>query len=242
MDLINQARIGLNPYLVQTGNPNLKSGCSFNSFLYYSGKIKKTGLSAILQYKLEHNPVVHDYCVQDTYLVRSFINRGNIHYYAAILAASHSFNRMFSLSGDIRYNYTSVHSVCGFGNRNLTGNLNANIYVGDFSLSPYVNFRNKIVNTTSLGIEETPVNYGLECTYGKGNFFAEVNVVSPFTDRKFRKTFHHDLYAYDSDEDFRTNGQYCHIKLAYTFDFGYKTKKVRREVDRSVNSSLLKSF
>lgn len=28
MDLINQARIGLNPYLVQTGNPNLKSGCS----------------------------------------------------------------------------------------------------------------------------------------------------------------------------------------------------------------------
>lgn len=54
--------------------------------LYYSGKIKKTGLSAILQYKLEHNPVVHDYYVQDTYLVRSFINRGNIHYYAAILA------------------------------------------------------------------------------------------------------------------------------------------------------------
>ena len=51
IDLINQARIGLNPYLVQTGNPNLKSGCSFNSFLYYSGKIKKTGLSAILQYK-----------------------------------------------------------------------------------------------------------------------------------------------------------------------------------------------
>lgn len=77
---------------------------------------------------------------------------------------------MFSLSGDIRYNYTSVHSVCSFGNRNLIGNLNANIYVGDFSLSPYVNFRNKIVNTTSLGIEETPVNYGLECTYGKGNF------------------------------------------------------------------------
>lgn len=242
MDLINQARIGLNPYLVQTGNPNLKSGCSFNSFLYYSGKIKKTGLSAILQYKLEHNPVVHDYYVQDTYLVRSFINRGNIHYYAAILAASHSFNRMFSLSGDIRYNYTSVHSVCSFGNRNLTGNLNANVYLGDFSLSPYVNFRNKIVNTTSLGIEETPVNYGLECTYGKGNFFAEVNVVSPFTDRKFRKTFQHDLYAYGSDEDFRTSGQYCHIKLAYTFDFGYKTKKVRREVDRSVNSSLLKSF
>ena len=94
-----------------------------------------------------------------------------------------------------------------------------------------VYFRNKIVNTTSLGIEETPVKYGLECTYGKGNFFAEVNVVSPFTDRKFRKTFQHDLYAYDSDEDFRTNGQYCHIKLAYTFDFGYKTKK-----GHSVNS------
>ena len=146
------------------------------------------------------------------------------------------------LLGNIRYNYTSVHSVCSFGNRNLTGNLNANVYLGDFSLSPYVNFRNKIVNTTSLGIEETPVNYGLECTYGKGNFFAEVNVVSPFTDRKFRKTFQHAFYAYGSDEDFRTSGQYCHIKLAYTFDFGYKTKKVRREVDRSVNSSLLKSF
>lgn len=155
----------------------------------HSGKIKKTGLSAILQYKLEHNPVVHDYYAEDTYLVKSFTNRGNIHYYGAILAASHTFNRAFSLSGDIRYNYTSVHSVCESGSRNLTGNLNANVYLGDFSLSPYINFRNKIVNTTSLGIEETPVNYGLECTYSKGNFFAEVNLVSPFTDRKFRKMF-----------------------------------------------------
>lgn len=47
----------------------------------HSGKIKKTGLSAILQYKLEHNPVVHDYYAEDTYLVKSFTNRGNIHYY-----------------------------------------------------------------------------------------------------------------------------------------------------------------
>lgn len=242
MDLINQARIGLNPYLVQTGNPYLKVGRSFNSYLYYSGKIKKTGLSAILQYKLEHNPVVHDYYAEDTYLVKSFTNRGNIHYYGAILAASHTFNRTFSLSGDIRYNYTSVHSVCEFGSRNLTGNLNANVYLGDFSFSLYINFRNKIVNTTSLGIEETPVNYGLECTYSKGNFFAEVNLVSPFTDRKFRKTFQHALYAYDSDEDFKTNSRYCHIKLAYILDFGRQTKKVRQEVDRTVNSSLLKFF
>lgn len=166
----------------------------------HSGKIKKTGLSAILQYKLEHNPVVHDYYAEDTYLVKSFTNRGNIHYYGAILAASHT------------------------------------------SLSPYINFRNKIVNTTSQGIEETPVNYGLECTYSKGNFFAEVNLVSPFTDRKFRKMFQHALYAYYSDEDFKTNSRYCHIKLAYTLDFGRQTKKVRQEVDRTVNSSLLKSF
>ncbi len=242
MDLINQARIGINPYLVQTGNPYLKIGRSFNSYLYYSGKIRKTGISAILQYKLEHNPVVHNYYVQDNYLVKSFTNCGNIHYYSAILAASHTFNRTFSLSGDIRYNYTSVNSVYDFGSRNLTGNLNANVYLGDFSLSPYINFRNKIVNATSLGIEETPVNYGLECTYSKGNFFAEVNIVSPFTDRKFRKSFRHELYAYLSDEDFRTSSRYCHIKLTYTFDFGRQTKKVRQEVDKTINSSLLKSF
>lgn len=102
-----------------------------------------------------------------------------------------------------------------------------------------------IVDTQSdkaLGIEETPVNYGLECTYSKGNFFAEVNIVSPFTDRKFRKSFRHELYAYLSDEDFRTSSRYCHIKLTYTFDFGRQTKKVRREVDKTINSSLLKSF
>lgn len=240
MDLINQARIELNPYLVQTGNPYLKIGRSFNSYLYYSGKIKKTGISAILQYRLDHNPVVHDYYAEDNYLVKSFTNRGNIHYYGAILAASHVFNRAFSLSGDIRYNYTSVHSVCDFGSRNLTGNLNANIYLRDFSLSPYINFSNKIVNTTSLGIEEIPVNYGVECTYSKGNFFAEVHVVSPFTNRKFRKTFQHELYTYCSDDAFRINSRYCHVKLAYTLDFGHQVRKSKQDIDKSINSSLLK--
>lgn len=240
MDLINQARIELNPYLVQTGNPYLKIGRSFNSYLYYSGKIKKTGISAILQYRLDHNPVVHDYYAEDNYLVKSFTNRGNIHYYGAILAASHVFNRAFSLSGDIRYNYTSVHSVCDFGSRNLTGNLNANIYLRDFSLSPYINFSNKIVNTTSLGIEEIPVNYGVECTYSKGNFFAEVHVVSPFTNRKFRKTFQHELYTYCSDDAFRINSRYCHVKLAYTLDFGHQIRKSKQDIDKSINSSLLK--
>ncbi len=242
MDMINQARIMLNPYLVQTGNPQLKSGHTFNSYLYYSGNIKKAGLSAILQYKLNHNPVVHDYDVQDAQLVRSFTNNGNIHYYSAILAASHTFNKTFSLSGDIRYSYTSVHSVTDFDSHNLTGNLNANIYLGDFSLSPYINFRNKNVNTTSLDIREMPINYGLECTYSKGDFFAEVNFVSPFTERKFRSTFQNALYTYHAGDAFKTNSQYCNIKLAYTFDFGHKTQKVRQEVDKSVNSSLLKAY
>lgn len=242
MDIINQARIGINPYLIQTGNPDLKSGRTLNSYLYYSGQIKKLGLSAIVQYKLEQDPVVHNYYAQDDYIVKSFINSGNIHYYSAILAASYKFNKIFSLSGDMRYNYTSVNSVNVFGSHNLTGNLNANIYLGDFSISPFVNFRNKVVNTTSLDIVETPINYGLECTFSKGNFFAELNVLSPFTNRIFRKTYLNELYRYYSEEDLRTSSQFCNIKLAYTFDFGYKTKKVKQEVDKTINSSLLRSF
>lgn len=142
----------------------------------------------------------------------------------------------------MRYNYTSVNSVNDFGSHNLTGNLNANIYLGDFSISPFVNFRNKVVNTISLDIMETPINYGLECTFSKGNFFAELNVLSPFTNRIFRKTYLNELYRYYSEEDLRTSSQFCNIKLSYTFDFGYNTKKVKQEVDKTINSSLLRSF
>ena len=61
MDIVNNAAIDINPYMVETGNPNLEKSHDINTYIYYSTKIRKTNITAMCQYKLEHNPVMHDY-------------------------------------------------------------------------------------------------------------------------------------------------------------------------------------
>lgn len=77
MDVINNARVDINSYMTETGNPNLRKSHELNSYLYYSTKLKKVGLTAMCQYKLEHNPVIHDYHANNSQIVKTYINESD---------------------------------------------------------------------------------------------------------------------------------------------------------------------
>lgn len=102
MDVINNATIDVNPYMVETGNPDLEKSHDINAYIYYSTKIKKMGITAMCQYKSEHNPVMHNYDSGEDKIIKSYINKGDIRYYSIIVAASYPLCKKIIFSGDVR--------------------------------------------------------------------------------------------------------------------------------------------
>ena len=123
MDIVNNAAIDINPYMVETGNPNLEKSHDINTYIYYSTKIRKTNITAMCQYKLEHNPVMHDYNLENNKIIKSYTNNGDIQYFSIIAAVSYPRCEKMILSGDLRYNYTQVNAIKNIVNNNITGNI-----------------------------------------------------------------------------------------------------------------------
>ena len=48
------------------------------------------------------------------------------------------------------------------------------------------------------------------------------------------------IYSYTKSIKDQTASQYASIKVAYSFDFGRKTQKVEKDVNKNINSSLLR--
>lgn len=240
MDIVNNAAIDINPYMVETGNPNLEKSHDINTYIYYSTKIRKTNITAMCQYKLEHNPVMHDYNLENNKIIKSYTNNGDIQYFSIIAAVSYPLCEKMILSGDLRYNYTQVNAIKNIVNNNITGNISMNLYAGNFSVSPYINFNKKDVDHTTLSVRKVPVNYGISCSYSNKNLFIEFMCVSPFTSRTEKRMLNMPYYTYNMQENSRADSGYCNIKLSYSLDFGRKTHKVKRDIDNNVNSSLLR--
>ncbi len=87
-----------------------------------------------------------------------------------------------------------------------------------------------------------PACYGLSISYNHKNLHAEVGTESPFTSKSeqvYEMT--QNAYHYKNNLTSRTFQQTAYIKLAYTFDFGKKTNRSYNNVDRSINSAILKA-
>lgn len=206
------------------------------------GRFDRLNVSAIGQFRYNHHPVIDDYYLDETNekIVKTFSNGGNSQYYSAILALQYKLCKFANLSGDIRYNHANVKTTWAKFNNNLTGNLGLNLFAGDFAFKPYLHFGKKSLDEASFVVSKTPINYGMSCSYSKGNFYAELQVVSPFKKQEKRYWLDLPIYSYTKNIKDQTATQYANIKVAYSLDFGRKTKKVEKDISKNINSSLLR--
>ena len=242
MDVINRAMIQVNSHMMEKGMPELKKSHDINTYLYYMGRFNRLSVSAIGQFRYNHHPVTDNYYFDKTNekLVKTYSNDGNAQYYSAILALQYKLSKFANLSGDIRYNHAHVKTTWAKFNNNLTGNLGMNLFVGAFAFKPYLHFGKKSLDEASLVVSRTPIDYGMSCSYSKGNLYVELQAISPFKQQEKRYWLDLPIYSYHKSIKDQTDSQYANIKIAYSLDFGRKTKKVDKDISKSINSSLLR--
>lgn len=242
MDVINRAMIQVNSHMMEKGMPELKKSHDINTYLYYMGCFNRLSVSAIGQFRYNHHPVTDDYYQDEAKgkIVKTYSNGGNAQYYSAILALQYKLCKFANLSGDIRYNHAEVKTIWSKHNNNLTGNLGLNMFMGDFALKPYLHFGKKSLDEAALVISKTPIDYGMSCSYSRGNLYVELLAASPFKKQEKRYWLDLPIYSYSKSIKDQTASQYASIKVAYSFDFGRKTQKVKKDVNKNINSSLLR--
>ena len=240
-DIINNAEVEVDRYLSIKGNPNLKKSFDLVTYLYYMQQFNdKFTLSAISQYNLSHNYVTADYTFNQERIIRSFRNDGNTHLFSEILGLSYRFSSNASIGGDLRYAHSYLNGKTKIHVNNLTGNINAAFFLHEFSLQPSLNFAQQTLDFARLTIYKVPINYSLRCSYSHKNLFVSATISSPFTKRKIKTEIQTIPYSQFCEIYNHEQSKYCNITLAYTFDFGKKTKKINEELNNDTNSSLLK--
>lgn len=240
-DVINTASIQINPYLVRIGNPCLERTHDINTYMYYSGQFNKLKVTAIGQYLYTYHPVSMSYYQEDDGIVNSYTTTGWNNYISLIGAATYSFTNKLSILGDIRYSYTKLSQLISTHSNDITGNIKIQWYLGNFALTPGVNFRTKKIDTYSLVKTAIPINYTLSMSYSYKNLLMSLFVQSPFNKRTLKHHLDAEVYKMQNDMSNPSFGQFCALSLSFSFDYGRKTKRIEKDVDSSINTSLLKA-
>ena len=90
--------------------------------------------------------------------------------------------------------------------------------------------------------KKRPVSDGMSVRYSGSNWMAEVGTENPFTRHLYYREYaDYGVDRYSQVRTSRTYQQTAYVKLAYTFGFGRKTSRESNNVDRNINSALLKA-
>lgn len=88
---------------------------------------------------------------------------------------------------------------------------------------------------------KNPAIYGLSLGWNHNNWIIEAGTENPFT--KHNRYYSYadcNVYRFNQIQTSRIYQQTGYVKVAYTFDFGRKTSREQNDVNRNINSAIMK--
>ena len=90
-------------------------------------------------------------------------------------------------------------------------------------------------------VSKSPATYGASVSWSHKGWYIEAGTENPFTRHsRYREHADYGVYQYNQVQTSRIYQRTGYVKLAYTFDFGRKTSRDKNDVDRSINSAIMK--
>ena len=189
---------------------------------------------------LKHN-IRSAYFIEGDKLVNTFRSDATYRKWKAELSASCRISDNLRANGKLRYEKFEYPSIPGVETDNFFASLDMDYYFKSFTLRGWIKSTERTLDDSSLAITKSPCTYGFSLRYNASNWMAEIGTANPFNAHShYREYLYTDVYQYNQVRTSRIYQQTGYIKLAYTFDFGKKTSKERNNVDRSINSAILK--
>lgn len=224
---------------IKRGNPYLKNATAWAINFVYAIQTKKLNIQLVTQYYRILNITSNDYYIEGDKLINSFQDGTDNHNMMA------EFSLTWKITPNLHFKNKTYAVRWIYSHPSLTHNTLASgadliYYWKDFSFnltasSPYKTVNNVLFRT------KYAATYGMSARWSYDGWQIEAGTKLPFTSR--RKTIKYldtDIYSFRTTEYSRTSQQTGYIKVAYTFDFGRKTGRVKKDVNTNINSAILK--
>ena len=229
-------------YQIKRGNPFLDNTRIFTVFAMYEGALHKLlNVQCRASYQVNTHNVYAAYYLEDNKLVSSYASDDSYNKATVELALSSRISDNLRAQVGFNYDYMYVPQKSGLHRNNYFGTFDVNYFVGAFVINAFAHTSKHVLDQTTLAFLKVPANYGLSLRFSHKGWMAEVGTENPFSKRlSYDEYADYGVYRYSKEQTSRIFQQTGYVKLAYTFDFGRKTSRDKNNVDRSINSAILK--
>lgn len=242
ISMLNAAEQQVDFLHVKRGNPQIEDSKMYVTTVAYNifkGKINFQASG--MHYYIDQSPLAY-YSIENGKLIQTF---GNSDAHNVNINASLTWTPIKELNFKVGGYYNLIKYTAGFAPPTLNafiGYIDAAYYLKDFAFT--AGYRSKYKNSSYFSAEEItiPANLNLSVSYSHGDFRAEVGTNNPFMRRvKYKYELATDAYRYTNYAISKTASQTAYVKLAYTIDFGKKTSRDKNNVNRTIDSAILKA-
>lgn len=227
---------------IKRGNPFLDDMQLYNISLLYNGVFGKLNVVGGTGYSIYTHNVSPIYYLEGDKLIGSYRSDGNIYGLGIILNISYHVTD--NLRTKLAFKYLNVQTRKNY-NINLdsySAILDINYFLKDFSINLFGKIPTEKIETTTLTVTKSPATYGASVSWSHKGWYIEAGTENPFTRHsRYREHADYGVYQYNQVQTSRIYQRTGYVKLAYTFDFGRKTSRDKNDVDRSINSAIMKA-
>ena len=226
---------------IKRGNPFLDDMQLYNISLLYNGVFGKLNVVGGPGYSIYTHNVSPIYYLEGDKLIGSYRSDGNIYGLGIILNISYHVTD--NLRTKLAFKYLNVQTRKNY-NINLdsySAILDINYFLKDFSINLFGKIPTEKIETSTLIVSKSPATYGASVSWSHKGWYIEAGTENPFTRHsRYREHADYGVYQYNQVQTSRIYQRTGYVKLAYTFDFGRKTSRDKNDVDRSINSAIMK--
>ena len=227
---------------IKRGNPFLDDMQLYNISLLYNGVFGKLNVVGGTGYSIYTHNVSPIYYLEGDKLIGSYRSDGNIYGLGIILNISYHVTD--NLRTKLAFKYLNIQTRKNY-NINLdsySAILDINYFLKDFSINLFGKIPTEKIETTTLIVTKSPATYGASVSWSHKGWYIEAGTENPFTRHsRYREHADYGVYQYNQVQTSRIYQRTGYVKLAYTFDFGRKTSRDKNDVDRSINSAIMKA-
>lgn len=241
LSMLTTARQQMDEFEVRTGNPELKQTRMCRAIAVYGIGTRFLNLQVAAIYNGATRMPMADFLFDNGVLVHTFSSDGKWNQVTATISATWTPSKKFNLqlTGGFMHNgYSGPYSLstdCFYSSGQAAW------YGGDFAINAFFESPQKLAGYDAV-TTRTIWQYGLSCSWTKNNFRIEAGTKNPFSQKQFyRFTTVTPDYVCHEKQYLPENKQSLYLKLSYSLDFGKKTKHDKVNVDKHIDSGIIRT-
>lgn len=239
ISMLNDAEQDIDFLMVQRGNPDLETTKAYNTFFNYSTQVNDLGFYVTANYFFLKDNILEDFSIGGDKLVKSYNTDSDTHFVQGNASLSWRCSDNIRLKVGGTYMYDKLKGKENISKSTLSGSASINCFWRDFSLNAYVN--TGMTTLSGISLVTYPWKYGLSLAWNQGGWSLEAGATNLFMkDVRLKTTMDTAAYRFASSVFDETDRQSGYVRVTYTIDFGRKVARDQNDVNRNINSAIMK--